>query len=203
MSAAFFPGCFFFGCFQFQVLRFRCIQVADCLCFIKEYDSPSTSAKRICSESAIFRWICQNGFFWKRTICSIISCILSFKACVCLDNSSICPTIPRKALSADPYQTYSVVLFVYLIVITGTPVFILIPIITEFLYFPPILPDGLSVIMTLDNTSGKPLFYSFFRCIIHTTQFYSHDNKWNEKRLFVDNLFIRLIHSCFTVLVLF
>ena len=31
---------FLFGCFQFQVIRFRCIQVADCLCFIKEYDSP-------------------------------------------------------------------------------------------------------------------------------------------------------------------
>ena len=37
----FFPWLFFlFGCFQFQVIRFRCIQVADCLCFIKEYDSP-------------------------------------------------------------------------------------------------------------------------------------------------------------------
>ena len=145
MSAAFFPGCFFFlGAFNSRSSGSGASRSQTASASLKNTIVPSTSMKRICSESAIFSLDLPKRFFWKRTICSIISCILSFKACVCLDNSSICPCIPRKSSISRSLSNLFSCSFVYLIVITRTPVFILIPIITEFLYFRQSFRYGLS-----------------------------------------------------------
>ena len=90
----FFPGCFFFlGAFSSRSSGSGASRSQTASASLKNTIVPSTSMKRICSESAIFSLDLPKRFFWKRTICSIISCILSFKACVCLDNSSIMETV--------------------------------------------------------------------------------------------------------------
>lgn len=148
--------------------------------------------KRICSESAIFRWICQNGSSGKgpSVPSSAASCHLRPAFAW-----TILPSVP--ASQEKLYQQILIKLIQLFFCVldrhnrnsclyTDSDY-------NRIFVFPPILQIWAFVIMTVDNTSGKPLFYSFSD-VLSTTVFYPHDNKWNEKRLFVDNLFIRLIH---------
>ena len=164
----FFPGCFFFlGAFNSRSSgsvhpgRRR-------LCFIKEYDSPvyfhETYLFRI---RHFFRWISKR-FFWKRPSVpsSAASCHLRQYGL------TILPSVPasqEKLCISRSYQTYSVVLCVLdrhnqnSCLYTDSDY-------NRIFVFPPILQIWAFVIMTVDNTSGKPLFYSFSD-VLSTTVF--------------------------------
>ena len=69
------------------------------------------------------------------SLCSIISCILSFNACVCFVRSSICSCSPRNKWTNNSLSSLFSCSSVYLNAITGTPVLKLVLIITDFAYY--------------------------------------------------------------------
>lgn len=107
----FFPWLFFLlGAFNSRSSGSGASRSQTASASLKNTIVPSTSMKRICSESAIFRWTCQNGSSGKgpSVPSSAASCHLRPAFAW-----TILPSVPasqEKALSADPYQTYSVVL---------------------------------------------------------------------------------------------
>ena len=145
ISAVFFPACFFFFAgFNFRSSGSGASRSQTASASLKNTIVPSTSIKRICSGSDIFSLDLPKRSFLKRTSCSIISCILSFNACVCRFRSSICPCIPRKSWISSSLSSLFSCSSVYLNVITGTPVFILVLIITDFLYYRQFRPSAAS-----------------------------------------------------------
>ena len=132
---AFFPAVFFLVLFNSRSSGSGASRSQTASASLKNTIVPSTSMKRASVQNPpFFSLICQNGSSENELHLFHHQHPVSFYVCVCLDNSSICPCIQEKALSADPYQTYSVVLFV-LDHLNLNSCLILIPIITEFLYF--------------------------------------------------------------------
>ena len=136
MSAAFFPGCFFFfGIFTSRSSGSGASRSQTASASLKNTIVPSTSIKQICSGSDIFSLDLPKRFFLERISCSIISCILSFNDCIYLVSSSICSCIRRNRWINNSLSSLFSCSSVYLNAITGTPVFILVLIITDFLYY--------------------------------------------------------------------
>ena len=120
---------------------------------------PSTSMNRICSGSDIFSLERPNLLLLDRINCFIIFCIWAFNSCTWFVRSTIWFCIPINTWISRVLSILFSCSYVYLNVITRTPIFSTDSDYNRFCVWPPvtgICPFG---IMTVDNTSEKPLFY--------------------------------------------
>ena len=117
--------------------------------------------KQICAVSDIFSLERPNCFLLDNTICSIISCILSFNAAVWRVSSSTWSCIPRKSCTSSDLSSIFSCSSVYLNVITGNSCIFSGYDYNRYSVLPPLSADVAFVIMTVDNTAEKSWPYDF------------------------------------------
>ena len=118
--------------------------------------------KRIWPGAVIFSLDLPNLFLLERTICSIISCILSLRDCVCFVSSSSWSCMPRNSWTSSSLSSLFSCSSVYLNAITRTPcLWYTDSDYSRFSVWTLILPCCLSGKMTVDNPFEKLLSNGF------------------------------------------